>query len=142
MSKEKRVASRPVRKRLSRKGRMYSIARPGFKQRWANDEMGNIEELMDAGYTPRVKEKSGSVLDKEREGTAQGTGTFANAITKVVNRDGLVAILMEIPEEIFLERKLEKQQEVNALEAHLQPGSQDGTYGSMSLEASSGKKGK
>ena len=74
-----RKGLRPIRKRLARKGRLYSEARPGFVQRWANDRMGNIEELMEVGYKPRVKEKSGTVLDKEKEGSSQGTGTFSNA---------------------------------------------------------------
>ena len=140
MSKVKREASRPVRKRLARKGRLYSEPRPGFVQRWANDQMGNIEELMELGYKPRVKEKNGTVLGKEKEGSSQGTGTFSNAITKVVNRDGLVAILLEIPKEIYDEMRAARAMEIAELEAQLHPETTKDTYGSMSLKTTSGNK--
>lgn len=145
MSKDiKRVARRPVRKRLSRKGKLYSEARPGFTQRWANDRMGNIEELMELGYKPRVKEKDGSVLDKEKEGTLQGGGTFSNAITKRVGVDDggreIIAVLMEIPTDLYEEMQAEKQLDVDAMEGHLKPEQTSDTYGSMSLEATRGNK--
>jgi len=142
MTSKKRVVSRPVRKRLARKGKLYSIARPGFKQRWANDQLGNVEELMDMGYKPRVKEKSGSVLDKELEGTSQGGGSFSNAITKKVGVDGggheITAILMEIPEELFYEGKAAKEVEIDEIENQMKPAQTSETYGSMSVEEKRG----
>lgn len=91
-------------------GPLFSVAREGYTQRWVNDHYHNVDKALTRGWVPRKKDESDTEIDYEN---------FSNCITRVVDRDGRRAILMEMPKDLFEKNKAKKQLEVDSMEEHI-----------------------
>lgn len=105
MKKKKETVKR-TRVSLYERGPLYidpKYKRSGFVCRWVNDKDGNLEKFMDLGYTS-VK-RHVEVGDE----VASNTHPLGGVVTKNVG-GGLIAVLMEIPVEIYKSIQNEKEQ--------------------------------
>lgn len=109
MSKSKnRTPNRPKRAGLRRKGPLKTKQLPGFVLRWVNQKESNVEELEDVGYTAVTQ-------DEMYEGDlslADGSIESGSTIQKSVGQ-GIKAILMKIPEDLYNEIQEEKAREID-----------------------------
>ncbi len=117
---------RPSRSHIS-KGPLTSVARPGYRNYYANMEDGNIEALMEMGYTPVINPNA------DTSKTAGGVESkYGNVITKSVG-GGVKAMLMEIPLEWYEEDYAEQQKIVDRSDSALNVN-ETGQYGSVTID--------
>lgn len=108
------------------KGPLTSVARQGYRNYFANDEDGRIEEMLELGYTPVINPSA------DTSDTAGGRDSkYGNAVKKSVG-GGVKAILMEIPQEWYDEDYAEAQKEVDRSDEALN-SNEIGQYGSVSI---------
>ena len=92
-----------------RRGPLFSEQREGYTRRWVNDNYHNIDRALSKGWVPVVATDS-EEADLE---------TFSNCISTVVGRDGMRAILMEMPKDVYTDNEAAKQREVDDIEERL-----------------------
>lgn len=106
-------APAPVRRPVNRKPfgaheqRLAAPNRPGYFRYWFNDEPGRIERAIEAGYD-HVKDADGRPINRVVGKTGAGSG--------------LIAYLMECPEEFYNEDMAAAQQERDATMAAIRRG--------------------
>ena len=109
------------------KGPLTSIARPGYRNYFANDVDGRIDEMMELGYTPVINPNA------DTSDSADGRESkYGNAVRKSVG-GGVKAILMEIPIEWYNEDYAEAQKTVDRSDAALNTN-ETGQYGSVDIK--------
>lgn len=117
MSKD--ITKRPTRTPLHKRRMLEAKARPGFRRRWVNEELGAIDAYKDAGWMPVVGDED--ISDRR----AQTESTVGSVVRRVVNKgpnaSAKTAILMEIPEDLYAEDQAAKQREVDKIEASYDP---------------------
>ena len=91
-----------------RKARLAYEKRPGYVRRWLNDEPGRIFDAENGGYAKVIDPTSGQPVHRI-VGVAKAGG-------------GLVAYLMEIPEEFYNEDFLLKQIPLNEVDKQIKSG--------------------
>lgn len=96
---------------------MATEQREGFVRRFFNDVEYRIAAALDAGW--QFVHKDGHETIGDASGTQEG-GDIGSKVSRPVG-GGIVAFLMEIPEELFAEDQLAKQRLVNATEADMLP---------------------
>lgn len=107
MTKSNRVTRKP----LSKKGPLVADIRKGYTGRWVNLHGNKYEDALEMGYQV--------VPNKKKRGDAKvvDADPLASAIVKVVNRgDGLKAVLMEVPTDIYDARQADKMLEIDEIE--------------------------
>lgn len=97
-----------------------------FHYHWFNDVGDRLQQCLEAGYEFVAKEDL-SVGDKTVE-SARGT----DSITKKGVGGGVIAYLMRLPTEIYMEDQANKQLEVDQLEATLK-APKEGLTGKVEL---------
>lgn len=103
-----------VARTASVRGPLFSEAREGYTQRWVNDTYHNIDRALERGWRPRLPDTvSAEDIDD--------ANMFDNCISRVVNRDGTRAVLMEMPTDVYKALEAEKQKEVDAIEEQIVP---------------------
>lgn len=120
--------TRPKRVPLRKQKILDAKPRPGYVRRWVNDEFGRIAAFKAAGWTPVVGDEDAS------ERRAQDESKFGTAVIRVVNRGSTaranIAVLMEIPEELYEADQIAKQEELDRTEKALDPHGV-GIYGKL-----------
>ena len=96
---------------------MATEQRAGYVRRFFNDVEYRIAAALDAGW--EFVHKDGHETIGDASGTQEG-GDIGSKVSRPVG-GGIVAFLMEIPEELFAEDQLAKQRLVNATEADMLP---------------------
>lgn len=115
--------------------------RPGWKRRLVNDEPGRIQMFLKAGWTI-VQGEENNLSDRLSHTEHQ----IGSAVRKVVNKGATATahhgILMEIPLELWKQDQLEKDKEVNKLDAAIDPSKTSQTghdYGYINIDSSQPK---
>jgi len=126
---------RPQRTPLHKQRALAANDRKGFIRRWVNETVDRVESFKRAGWTPVVGDENTS------DARAQTESQLGSVVRKVVNKDptanNRTAILMEIPKELYDADQLDKQKEVDRIEASYDPAkfAQNGAdYGEMKIE--------
>ena len=97
---------------------------PNYHYRFVNDIPGRVEKFLAGGYeVVNHKAEVGS-------NTVDRGSRLGSAITKLVGNQ-IVAVLMRIPKEWYVEDQKAKQDNIDALEATMRPVEAD--YGSLSI---------
>lgn len=114
---------RKGRKKLKQRYTLPSSTRPGFRRRLVTIKPGEVEKRLSEGYAP-VKGKDQMIFDKGTQ-TASQMGDVCTMVINSTHGHKLPTqgILMEIPESVYIERQLEKEQENKAIEAMYKPQS-------------------
>lgn len=107
-----RVRNRPQRTPIGRRNVLTAEQRPGYVRRWVNDEDGRIAMFQEAGYEPV---KTPTEVGDPMAGNASQLGSV---VRKPVG-GGKTAVLMEIPEEFYLEDQAAKEAHLKAKEGAL-----------------------
>ncbi len=116
-----KAKNRPKRVPLSlqHKNRLKSAGRPGFVQRWVNDDVGRIEQFKLAGWTLVERDAD---INHNYAGEASASGSMASrVVNKSPSASTRKAYLMEIPQEHYDEAQRIKQQELDELEVSFDP---------------------
>lgn len=103
---------------------MTTEQRAGFARRWFNDTEHRVAAALDAGWD--FVHKDGHTTVGDASGTQEG-GDIGSRVSRPVG-GGIVAYLMEIPEELHAEDQLAKQRMVNATEADMLPDPAKGEH--------------
>lgn len=103
---------------------MTTEQRAGFVRRWFNDTEHRIAAALDAGWD--FVHKDGHETVGDASGTQEG-GDIGSRVSRPVG-GGIVAYLMEIPEELHAEDQLAKQRLVSATEADMLPDPAKGEH--------------
>ncbi|MBU8921274.1 MAG: hypothetical protein KOO63_05595 [Bacteroidales bacterium] len=112
--------NRPVRKSLTTRGVLTFPQRPGYRRRCVSDIAGGerIKSFIEDGWNLVA---DGSKV--ESDGDASSASQMGSAVSRHVGTDeggaSTRGYLVEIPEAMFLERKAQKQEEINRLEQML-----------------------
>ncbi len=126
-SAPKRVMQSRKRVPLGARNILTAGARPGYRRRFVNDVGDRVAMFKDAGWKPVLKESVGD----DRAGKATSMGSSVNPSVG----GGQRAILMEIPEELYLEDEKVKQDKIDQVEKEMRrtvPG-KDGLNGKVSI---------
>ena len=126
----KTVKNRPVRKRLAQKGPLYAPGRTGYRQRWVNVVRNNVEDMLRLGYDIVVENKKDGIGLHEYE----GAHSLGSAVTRIVDREGMKAILMETPLELFEQGRAEKAAAVDEIEEFMKPDQADDVRRNISIK--------
>ena len=125
-----KASNRPQRTSLQRRRLLEAKERPGYRRRWVNEEVGAIEDYIEAGWSPVAGNADAS------DTRVQNESKLGSTVRRVVNRSKDAschyAVLMEIPEELYQEQQTHKQLENDEIEASIDPRlrKQDGSdYG-------------
>ena len=134
---DKAEARKMAKKRIpiGTRQRLTAPARKGYVRRFFNDDGDRIKRAADAGWTPVTTEtlnidNPGGVGDP-RINKPKPMGA---PVTEVVDREGKIAYLMEIPEEWFNEDMIEKRKVIDRFEDEIRAKPhQQGHYGKVEI---------
>lgn len=125
----KNSPDRPKRIPLGTRNVLTAPKRPGYVRRFVNDENDRVAQFEAAGY--EVVREAVEVGDPKA-----GNGSQVGSVVRPPVGAGRSAVLMEIPEEYYLEDQKAKQDRVDAgerdMRANLNSG-RDGTYGKVEI---------
>lgn len=113
---DSRAKQRPERIPLAKQRIIGFDQRDGYVRRFVNDVPGRIASFIRAGWT--IVSENG---DKSHDGLAHVETQLGSAVQRVVNKginaEARVAILMEIPKDLFDEDQAAKQDAIDKKEA-------------------------
>lgn len=115
-----KAKNRPQRTPLNRKHVLAAKSRPGFHRCYVNEEPGNVEAYLAAGYTI-VEGEENALKDKGVQDTSQLGSAVRHTVNRNPNASSRTAILMEIPQEWFDEDQAAKQKELDIQEMTWNP---------------------
>lgn len=129
---EIRESTRPQRVPMHEQQRnvLTTNTRPGYVRRWVNDVQDRVDRFMQAGWT--LVEGAVKVGDTPADNLNSSLGTGARRPVGA----GTVAVLMEIPEDLYAADQAAKQADISSKEEEmyrrLNSGA-DGTYGEVEI---------
>ncbi len=115
-----RAKNRPERVSIIKAKRLTSKARPGYVNRYVNDEPGNIEERLNAGWVI-VTDSSKDTSDVHAGDGSSLSTIVEKVVNKSVNAPSKKAVLMELPEKLYQEDLAEQREIGKKIETALDP---------------------
>jgi hypothetical protein len=103
---------------------LTSEQREGFHRRWVNDVDTRIQQYLNAGYTP-VEGESDTSVDRAQDPSKEGS-----ALVRKHVGNGVYAVLMEVPLEIYNADKAVLHKEIDETEELIDPTKKGEAYAS------------